>query len=235
MSDSKCQECGVRFHPDQTKRNWKHIKFCSDKCRKAVAARKKRESYKSSLIEDKACLFCKKTFTPSPTTGSRQKYCDRVCYLEHKKHLKFEEWAGQRTTKECENCGIEFFPNKFSPTKQVYCSHKCQVSAIHKRHYGKYNRGAPYQKEFKMVRPFVLERDKVCTICGSDDRLHVHHLDNSGNTEDCDNSMDNLTTLCHDCHSAIHRITLIKVGGEWRLDGKIFERIGLTGDLTIKT
>lgn len=235
MSSPECQECGVEFQPDKTKRNWKHIKFCSDKCRKADAARKKRESYKSRVVEDKACLFCQKTFTPSPTIGARQKYCGRDCYLEHKKELKKKEWQSQRFTKECENCGIEFFPSKFCQDRQIYCSKTCQGNASHKRHAGKYKRPGAALYAFQLAKPLVLDRDGSCTICGSKKGLHVHHLDNSGSTEDCDNSLENLTTLCHDCHSAIHRVTLAKVDGEWCLDGKIFERLGLTGELAIKT
>ena len=61
----------------------------------------------------------------------------------------------------------------------------------------------------------VLERDKVCVLCGSDQKPNVHHWDNSGRSEDCNNSLENLAVLCGDCHSAIHKVTLVKVDGAW--------------------
>lgn len=63
---------------------------------------------------------------------------------------------------------------------------------------------AQYKKEYKLIRPLVLERDgNKCARCGADNKkLHVHHVKrkSKGGT----NSMDNLITLCSKCHKQEH-------------------------------
>ncbi len=83
------------------------------------------------------------------------------------------------------------------------------------------------------MRPVVLKRDKVCVLCGSDQKLHVHHWDNSGRSEDCNNSLDNLAVLCGNCHSAIHKVTLAKVDGEWCVDGRIFDIVNVDSPIPL--
>ncbi len=57
--------------------------------------------------------------------------------------------------------------------------------------------------EFRKVRVLALQRDNYrCTDCGSNDNLHVHHLNKL--SESKDNSLDNLITLCGDCHKQRH-------------------------------
>jgi len=234
MVTSMCQFCGEEFHVDDSKRNWQHVELCSDNCRKALAAKKKRDRYVPKEVLDKACVSCGAVFTPAKNLGEAQKYCSRTCYLETKRVVAERKWALDRPRLNCQNCGKEFFPSKFQAGRQKYCSKGCQVSAIHKRHSYKHRRSGKYQSEFRVVKPFVLERDGRCVLCGSSDGLHVHHLDNSGREKDCNNSPDNLVVLCGSCHSAIHRITLAKIDGEWFLDGTIFETIGLEGVIPIK-
>lgn len=70
------------------------------------------------------------------------------------------------------------------------------------------------EKGFYNVKSAVLNRDDYkCQICGSKDiRLEVHHIiyRSNGGT----NRMDNLVTLCHDCHRKIH-------SGELEFDKKV--------------
>ena len=106
---------------------------------------------------------------------------------------------------------------------------------IHKRHGGKYRRSNEYAKEFRVMKPAIMERDKVCVLCGSDEKLHVHHWDNSGRSKDYNNSLDNLSVLCTSCHRAIHGVTLAKINGEWFLDGRIFGIIKIDGPIPIKS
>jgi len=233
MSTHECRYCEKSFNRDESKRNWRHIKFCSDKCRKAYAAQKKREIYKPRLIEDKACLFCKKTYTPSPTQGAKQKYCSRKCYLSQKKYERAKDWKCNKTILTCPYCDADFTPHKYSPNVQVYCSIRCQVNSSNKRHNKKWKRPGAALYEFNKIKPLILDRDERCVVCESTDRLHVHHWDNSGRSETCNNTLDNLATLCSQCHSDIHKVTLAKVDGEWCLDGSIFEKLGLAGSVQI--
>lgn len=51
----------------------------------------------------------------------------------------------------------------------------------------------------------VLERDGYkCRECGKEKGLIVHHLDHSGSSENPNNEMDNLITLCRSCHMRHH-------------------------------
>ena len=54
----------------------------------------------------------------------------------------------------------------------------------------------------------VFERDgEKCVICGSIERLGIHHKDGKGSTlprDQRNNSLDNLVLLCQSCHMKIH-------------------------------
>jgi 5-methylcytosine-specific restriction endonuclease McrA len=52
----------------------------------------------------------------------------------------------------------------------------------------------------------------MCTACSTSDNLHIHHID--GNKDNHD--LENLTTLCHDCHWDEHR-KMIMVGHKYCL------------------
>lgn len=58
--------------------------------------------------------------------------------------------------------------------------------------------------EFLKVRPLVLERDGFrCTKCGCTDNLHVHHIVEK--SKGGSNALDNLITLCKECHAEEHK------------------------------
>jgi hypothetical protein len=58
-------------------------------------------------------------------------------------------------------------------------------------------------------RAAVFARDDGrCRRCGTDERLHVHHLDGRGSLmprEDRNNDIRNLVLLCVSCHARTHR------------------------------
>ena len=61
-----------------------------------------------------------------------------------------------------------------------------------------------YRRQFKQNRLIVLVLDgQKCRECGSTDRLHVHHVKekSKGGTND----INNLITLCNDCHKEKHK------------------------------
>lgn len=58
-------------------------------------------------------------------------------------------------------------------------------------------KGRTYPKEFRELRPLILERDGyTCVMCGSDQRNAVHHIDYNKHH----NTWLNLVTLCHACN-----------------------------------
>lgn len=71
-------------------------------------------------------------------------------------------------------------------------------------------RTMPYEEylqtpEWRKKRELALQRDNnCCRVCNSDERLHVHHRTyvRRGNED-----MEDLTTLCEECHERFHRKT----------------------------
>jgi group II intron reverse transcriptase/maturase len=58
----------------------------------------------------------------------------------------------------------------------------------------------PEKAQWAEIRVAVLARDGYrCTLCGSTKRLHVHHC--HSRLQNGTNEMDNLQTLCNDCHA----------------------------------
>ena len=56
---------------------------------------------------------------------------------------------------------------------------------------------------FRELHQQILERDGWrCQLCGSLSGLEVHHIQRRSRSDD--DSEGNLTTLCSDCHRAIH-------------------------------
>jgi hypothetical protein len=60
------------------------------------------------------------------------------------------------------------------------------------------------RREASKMRGKVLKRDNYrCVVCGSTDGMVVHHIVPLEISKD--NSMDNLTTLCHEHHRQAHQ------------------------------
>lgn len=53
------------------------------------------------------------------------------------------------------------------------------------------------------VRSLVLCRDARCTSCGSTTRLEVHHKTYAHRGDEL-RHLDDMTTLCSDCHRLVH-------------------------------
>lgn len=57
--------------------------------------------------------------------------------------------------------------------------------------------------EFVKIKPMVLDRDDYkCVICGSTDRIQVHHI--KERSQGGANVANNLITLCYKCHCKKH-------------------------------
>ncbi len=84
--------------------------------------------------------------------------------------------------------------------------------------------------DFARIRKYILrDYQATCQLCGSNEKPRVHHYDG----DHANNTYDNLTVLCKKCHDAIHRITLIKVNGEWKVSSAIFKVLGLSDNVKI--
>jgi len=58
---------------------------------------------------------------------------------------------------------------------------------------------------WKAVRELVLERDKHCQSCTSTKKLQVHHLTYDHHKDEL-NHLNDLVTLCDNCHKQVHNI-----------------------------
>lgn len=97
------------------------------------------------------------------------------------------------------------------------------------------------QRNFSGMREVALERDGFqCVKCGSSEKLTVHHKDGNGRgSQNPNNSMDNLETLCRACHIAEHRTELLEARarsnyrkpklGRWSRKHDKCARCGTTG------
>jgi len=58
--------------------------------------------------------------------------------------------------------------------------------------------------EYRALRNQVLKRDGWrCQLCGDQNNLHVHHINSRSSLGD--DTMQNLITLCANCHENLHR------------------------------
>jgi len=150
-------------------------------------------------------------------------------------------------SKVCAECSIAFLPRRRSLYYKVkYCSKRCcQIGyRRRKREHWANNRDVYRAAQIRTRKRHkwrgnwwkALTRDNfTCRICGHvggekdirKKRILVHHLDNEGENYNCNHDMENLMTVCYDCHKGLHGISLLFIDGRWQLSGKIFERLKL--------
>lgn len=152
-----------------------------------------------------SCAGCAAPFQRIPVNPNK-KYCSWACF-------KASRWVEV----DCAECGIKFQKRICEVQKAAslghrhMCSRSCRNSSTSKllggdgswtvggRHGPSRSRG----KDWRNAKAAALARDKFrCQQCDSASELEVHHWEPY--SVSFDNSLDNLTTLCHDCHRAKH-------------------------------
>jgi HNH endonuclease len=114
----------------------------------------------------------------------------------------------------CKNCGkeIERYPAQIerSKTGNVYCSRSCSNSTNNTlfktgENHPNYTNGRSSYRNRKLK-----ESEKKCENCGIDNTcvLEVHHKDGDRSN----NSIENLSLLCANCHLIEHCNKNIEVG-----------------------
>ncbi len=194
----------------------------------------------SEITDEMTCLVCG---SKKPRVKGKQWcLCSRECRLKRKMDYYRKVHPLDNSPVTCRWCGKEFVPASFVRYKQRYCSPKCKAKGYAdsvKRFlilHPDYNKNrTPYYREHRKKTKWggnwwkALERDShACQICGSTKKVLVHHLDNEGEKRGCNHLMENLVTLCWDCHKGVHGVSLVRLSGQWFITGKIFNRMGIT-------
>ena len=159
----------------------------------------------------KICEVCGKEYEGK----SFSKYCSPKCkkkknnatFQKKRSEKRKQEWEQLEHIKQCPVCGKEFELKQTHRT-QKYCCAECRRKA--ERLYGhKRETDLAYKDKIRFDgnRTKALERDEyTCTMCGAKKDLVVHHIDCSGQTDEPNNDVDNLTTLCRRCHINLHKL-----------------------------
>jgi len=152
-----------------------------------------KKDFKNTML----CIKCGKTIL---LKGHRKycKECSKIVIKEKNRNWKLNN------------------PKRVKELKRIdYLRHKNYVNRKNKEWYYKKKNElgfTPYkliqeQKRFGGNRIKALERDNYsCQICGSTEKILVHHIDRTGRGSlNHNNNLDNLITLCRRCHIKEHK------------------------------
>jgi 5-methylcytosine-specific restriction endonuclease McrA len=118
-------------------------------------------------------------------------------------------------TKYCEDCKHEILSKQkkeeYAKHREKYLSRSKKYRTFNQEYYKEFNKEYSDLMRFGGNREKVLIRDEyTCQICGSKEKLVVHHIDGTGRGNEMhNNDLDNLITICRGCHAEIHKELLI--------------------------
>ncbi len=147
------------------------------------------------------CGICKRGFYAKPSwiKYGNAKYCSRTCQHEGAK-------TGKWVT--CFTCKKDVYKTlkaiRISKSKKYFCTKKCQtiwrnsVVYVGKNH-SNWKSGEHVEYRNRLLKNGV---QQYCRVCKTKDKriLCVHHVDRDRKN----NSLSNLTWLCHNCHYLVH-------------------------------
>lgn len=245
-----CKQCGTIFTPEGNY-NLDKIKYCSKECRDIANEYVRKERYIRKVVaklEPRACVICGDYFTPD-TAHSYAVCCSPECNREIQSRKRREAYLLKKVEvlleqRNCQNCGKDYAP---TDQRQVYCSVECReiASTSRKREYQRRLPMGVKSKRNSLSRlngnwHKAMERDnRECQICGTRERVLVHHLNGRGEKKKGirvkdDSRLENLVVLCEQCHKDIHGILLIRKGDGWIIQGHIFKKLNIIGSIEIK-
>lgn len=84
-----------------------------------------------------------------------------------------------------------------------------------------------YKYGFKLALEVYEKYARKCSICDSENRLVIHHIDGSGESENPNDNLDNLQLMCLSCHMSLHKTKQheekAKLGGGYLVKGRLKE------------
>lgn len=188
QTKTNCRICGKEIYTNKGHANSDHGVYCSDECRK--------KRYELN------CVICGNKFYADRNTVN---HCSQECINESNKNKLIEV--------ECYCCKRKFKRPTFTipEGKRIFCSTKCcnrQFSIENPNRYG---------SKWSRIRQDRLKIDNhTCLKCGKRTlekyALNVHHIIPIEEFDDVDkaNELDNLQTLCYECHMEHHGRHIIK-------------------------
>lgn len=216
----ECGRCGSEFVAEKNRAST-YPEYCSDECRwpKRDGGDEVECTNCGNEVE---CTNCGEFFHRKPSRVRENNYCSQKCMGEHRQQLYTGEGnpnyrGGRVETSECIKCGDVFKHFKYSPGK--FCSRSCLgqwYSGERSCHWKGGNRSY-YGPNWYQSREACLERDNYeCVVCGTGneehkeqqgEELNVHHIrrikefeTEEGLDHEAANDLDNLVTLCRNCH-----------------------------------
>lgn len=245
----KCDFCGKEFEP-QGNRNLTRRRFCSKKCRTDFGYYREPKPEKRRTLktaEPRTCVTCGEEFTPDANHDFAVT-CSRKCsglYQRRKRSEKrrIETSAKLNIPRTCTYCGKEYIPYHW---QQAFCCSECKKLNDNKRsrEYREslpteviYQRNAQSRLNGNWLK--AIERDNYqCQICLGSENIRVHHVNGEGEKkhgkrQKDDSRLENLLSVCEQCHKDIHGIFLVCKNGKWYVQGKIFDKIGMYGSIEI--
>lgn len=230
-SEKKCAFCGKLFWPV-------HIaqKYCRAYCREESWRVANLPRMKEARNRQKVCKGCGVGFV---TSDSRKTFCTPDCRVKYFNALRPTTQSKKRT---CPQCGEIFTLSQKRGVGRTFCTEKCRRKAQYARYTKRSEKSFKDKKAHKLGGNWwlALRRDKfTCQVCGKQiypsqwrkrgsAKLVVHHLDGTGEREGTNNALDNLMTVCEPCHRKFHaKVNVVYRGGEFKIDGSIFEELGI--------
>ncbi len=181
MSYTKIRICNICEKEDMIRKDNK-----STTCKKCSLDIKREKSTKKikSKVKFTQCKTCSKDIPLS----KKQTYCSKECHTKDKKEKR-----------ECKCCGKEFLIYKSSLKTNAsgnFCSRECYENYLcdTERINGRGSR-------WKKTRKEVLSKFPFCALCGTTQKLQVHHIIPYRYT--FDNSKSNLIPLCVKHHKIV--------------------------------
>jgi 5-methylcytosine-specific restriction endonuclease McrA len=244
----KCDFCGKEFEPEGN-RNLTRRRFCSKKCRNDFWYYRESKPESKRVLkraEPRTCTECGKVFTPDANHHFAQR-CSPECNMVYQNRVYAERRraiteATLKISRICGFCEKEYLPQSL---QQEYCSDECRRQSRNRGHREtarqvprsvKTERNAKRRLDGNWLK--AIERDRyTCQICLSEG-TNVHHMNaegekKHGKRQKDDSRLENLLTLCDQCHKDMHGVFLICKDGKWYVEGKIFDKIGMYGTIEI--
>ena len=151
-----------------------------------------------TLLVGRTCeyLYCNNVYD---TRNPRQKYCSKSCCWANVR-MKNGRWVYKGETIQCKGCKKDFIQTS---SQKVYCTIECSKIYIGKSYYqeNKEKWQTPESRDRRLnYKPYRKHKKNTCELCGfvaiNSCQLDVDHINGNHN----DNNIENLQTLCANCH-----------------------------------